>query len=153
MQLVILIGLQASGKSTFRRTRFDATHVVVSKDEFPHHRRPAQRQEQLVRAALGQGNRVVVDNTNARLEDREALIRLAREYSVPVAGYFLRSTIADSLGRNARRPGRARVPDVALYRTAKILVEPAWSEGFDELYEVTIGPGGEFLVRPWPARP
>ena len=32
LELVLLVGLQASGKSTFRRERLDATHVVVSKD-------------------------------------------------------------------------------------------------------------------------
>jgi len=32
LELVIFIGLQATGKSTFYRARFAATHVLVSKD-------------------------------------------------------------------------------------------------------------------------
>ncbi len=36
MDLVILIGLQASGKSTFVRTRLAETHVHVSKDVIGH---------------------------------------------------------------------------------------------------------------------
>jgi len=43
MEIVILVGLQGSGKSSFRRSRFDATHVVVSKDNFRSNRRPARR--------------------------------------------------------------------------------------------------------------
>jgi hypothetical protein len=78
MELLILIGLQASGKSTFRRSRFDDTHCVVSKDDFPNNRRPARRQERL-RDALECRKPVVVDNTNPRREDRQPLIELARE--------------------------------------------------------------------------
>src|SRR3954447_1481702 len=107
MELIILIGLQASGKSAFRRHRFDATHVVVSKDNFPNNRRPARRQENLVREALELGRPVVVDNTNPRREDRQLLIQLARAFSVPSIGYFLRSSVEQSLQRNALRTGRA----------------------------------------------
>jgi predicted kinase len=41
MELVILIGLQAAGKTTFRQRRFDRTHIVVSKDNFSNNRSPA----------------------------------------------------------------------------------------------------------------
>jgi len=118
MEIVILVGLQASGKSSFRRSRFDATHVVVSKDNFRSNRRPARRQDHLIREALQAGKPVVGDNTKPRREDREALIRLAREFSVPVIGYFLRSSFQEALVRNARREGAARIPDVGVYSTA-----------------------------------
>lgn len=150
LELVILIGLQAAGKSTFRRDRFDRTHVVVSKDDFPNNRRPARRQEHLIRECLGAGKPVVVDNTNARREDRERLVQLAREFQVRAAAYFLPSSVQESLARNARREGRARVPDVGIFSTAKALVLPSWSEGFDEFYEVTWGSGGDFVVRSVP---
>jgi predicted kinase len=137
MQMVILIGLQASGKSTFRRARFDVSHVVVSKDDFRRNARPARRQEYLLRTALQAGKSVVVDNTNPRLDDRAQLIELAREFSIPIIGYYLRSTVEDSLRWNALRDGKARVPDVGVFATAKAFTAPAWSEGFDELYLVT----------------
>jgi predicted kinase len=147
MEIVILVGLQASGKSSFRRSRFDAAHVVVSKDNFRNHRRPARRQDQLIREALHAGKPVVVDNTNPRREDREALIRLAREFSVPAIGYFLRSNFEEALVRNARREGAARIPDVGVYSTAKVLVVPSLSEGFDELYEVACATPHDFAVK------
>jgi len=34
VELIILVGLQASGKSTFVRERFEASHTIVSKDNF-----------------------------------------------------------------------------------------------------------------------
>jgi len=147
MEIIILVGLQASGKSTFRRHRFDATHVVVSKDNFRGNRRPARRQEHLIREALQAGKPVVVDNTNPRREDRETLIRLAREFSVRAIGYFLRSNFEEALARNARREGVARIPDVGVYSTAKALVVPFLSEGFDELYEVVFTAPHDFAVR------
>jgi len=39
MELAILIGLQASGKSSFRRAHFSETHLCISKDDFPKARR------------------------------------------------------------------------------------------------------------------
>jgi len=150
MELVILIGLQAAGKTTFRQRRFDRTHVVVSKDNFPNNRRPARRQQMLVREALAAGKPVVVDNTNPRREDRALLIALAREFSVRVVGYFLPATVAESLERNARRVGRARVPEVGVFSTAKAFETPSWSEGFDELYEVVVDTDEHFVVRAMP---
>jgi predicted kinase len=144
MELVILIGLQGSGKSSFRRSRFDETHAVVSKDNFRSNKRPARRQEQLIRVALQAGMPVVVDNTNPRREDRAALVALAREYSVRVIGYFLRSSYEDCRERNSRREGTACVPDIGLKSTAKVLVVPDWSEGFDELYDVVMEPPDGF---------
>ena len=39
----------------------------------------------------------------------------------------------ECIGRNEVREGKARVPDVAIYATAKKLVAPSIEEGFDEL--------------------
>jgi predicted kinase len=147
MELVVLIGLQAAGKSTFRQHRFDATHVVVSKDLMRNNRRPARRQEQLMREALGAGKPVVVDNTNALTEDRTELIRLAREFSVAAIGYFLPVPLDESLRGNALREGRTRVPNNGVLATAKRLVAPSLAEGFDELYEVTSTGVGDYVVR------
>ena len=49
-ELVVLVGLQASGKSTFCRERFAATHVHVSKDELRNVRQREARQRELVQA-------------------------------------------------------------------------------------------------------
>lgn len=146
MEVVILIGLQAAGKSTFRRTRFRDSHVVVSKDDFRSNSRPGRRQEFLLRSALQAGKSVVIDNTNARLEDRKLLIRLAQEFGVPSIGYYLRSTVEDSLRWNSVRSGKARVPDVGIFATAKSFTAPTWSEGFAALYLVTHDAAGSFVV-------
>jgi predicted kinase len=138
MELVIFVGLQASGKSTFYRTYFAETHELVSKDLFPNNSKPGRRQAQLIENALQADRSVVVDNTNPTLEDRAALIQLGRQYGTEIVGYFFDATVKQCLERNGQREGKAKVPVVAIYTTAKKLVRPTFEEGFDRLYAVTI---------------
>jgi predicted kinase len=147
LELVIFIGLQASGKSTYFRERFAATHELVSKDLFPNNRNRNRRQAQLIEAALGAGSSVVVDNTNPTVEDRQSLLRLGREHGAKIVGYYFESTARECVERNRLRAGKAKVPDVAIYATAKKLVPPSYSEGFDELFRVRLT-GSSFEVRP-----
>src|SRR4051794_30657021 len=123
-ELVVFIGLQAAGKSSFYRARFADSHDLVSKDRFPNNRHPARRQRQLIEEALGAGRSVVVDNTNPTVEERAELIALARSFGAAVVGYYFESRLPDCLERNRQREGKARVPGVALYATHKRLCRP-----------------------------
>jgi predicted kinase len=153
MDLVIFIGLQASGKSTFLRERLSATHAHVSKDLFRNNKNPKRRQAQLIEAALEQGSSVVVDNTNPTIEDRLTLIELGREFGARIIGYYFESEVRRCVGRNRRRLGKERVPDVAIFATAKKLVAPSYSEGFDELFRVRITDDSAFAVHPYDDEP
>jgi predicted kinase len=146
-EVVIFVGLQASGKSSFFRERFAATHEHVSKDLFRNNKNRSRRQAQLIEAALGAGSPVVVDNTNPTVEDRRPLILLGRELGAKIVGYYFESTVRQCVERNRRRTGRARVPEVAIYATAKKLERPSYSEGFDELFRVRLTGECAFGVR------
>ena len=145
-ELVIFVGLQASGKSTFFRDWFAATHTHVSKDLFRNNKNRNRRQAQLIEAALQEGKSVVVDNTNPTAEERRPLIELGRRYGAKIVGYYFESEVRRCLERNRQRTGKARVPDVALYATAKKLVRPSYLEGFDELFYVRITGDSTFDV-------
>ena len=151
LELVVFAGLQASGKSTFFRTYFAATHVLVSKDLFRNNRNPNRRQTHLIEAALSAGCSVVVDNTNPTVGDREPLIRLGRAYGAIIIGYFFETEVPACLARNRQRAGKARVPDVAIYATANNLVPLSYEEGFAQLFGVSISGPSTFAVEPWPA--
>ena len=138
LELVVFIGLQASGKSAFYRGRFGATHGHVSKDSFRNNKNPNRRQRQLIKDAHGTGRSVVVDNTNPTAEERRSLVELGHEFGARIVGYYFEATTRGSVGRNRLRAGKARVPDVAIFATAKKLVPPSYSEGFDELFRVGI---------------
>jgi predicted kinase len=125
MEILLFVGLQASGKTSFYRAHFAATHAHVSRDNFPNSRNPSRRQLVLIEEALRAGRPVVLDNTNPTPEDRAPVLALARTLGVPVVGYFFESQLADCKARNQGRQGIARVPDVALHATASGWTAPA----------------------------
>ena len=63
-------------------------------------------------------------------------------------GYYFRSSIGESIARNAQRTGKARVPDAAVAATHNKLELPDESEGFDMLYYVRIE-NGAFITELW----
>jgi predicted kinase len=146
VDLVVLVGLQGSGKTTFFGARFGATHALVSKDLIRNARDRNRRQEELVRAAAAAGRSVVVDNTNVRREDRTGLVALARALGMRPVCYVFPADVTSSLARNMEREGKARVPAVAIHATARRLVPPGPEEGFDEIYQVRPAPGA-FEIR------
>jgi predicted kinase len=138
MELILFIGLQASGKSTFFRSRFATTHVCVSKDQFRNNKNRERRQRELIVAALEGGRSVVVDNTNPTRAERQPLIALGHSYRAKVVGYYFESRVEDCRARNEAREDANRVPEVALYSTIKRMERPSRAEGFDELFFVRI---------------
>jgi predicted kinase len=62
-KLIILIGLQAAGKTTFYRERFANGYTHISMDLLRNNPHPARRQAQLIEQALQADQSVVVENT------------------------------------------------------------------------------------------
>lgn len=118
-ELVAMVGLQGSGKSTWVRENLAATHLVVSKDHWPNARRREERQRRLVDEALAEGCDVVVDNTNPAPEDRRVLIDIAHRHGARVRAVYLDVPLAVCLARNEARDGRTRVPLVGVLATRK----------------------------------
>ncbi len=140
MEMIILMGLQASGKSTFYRSHFAATHEHVSKDLLRSSKKMSknQKQAELIEAAFQEQRSVVVDNTNARVEDRQPLIELGRRYGAKITGYYFEPEVLSSRKRNIQRTGKAQVPDKAIFITASRFMPPSYAEGYDKLYYVRI---------------
>jgi predicted kinase len=90
-----------------------------------------------------------VDNTNPSVEERARYTEIARSGGFRLVGYYFRSPPKEALTRNARRTGKARIPEKGILGTHKRLRVPRLEEGFDELYYVRIDGTGRFVVEEW----
>ena len=143
-ELVVLCGLQASGKTTFYRRHFAATHEHVSKDLMPHNRRKDARQRELLAGALRHGRSVVVDNTNPTPADRVPLIAIARAYGATVTGYVFITAVQQAIERNDTRVGR-KVPVRGILATANRFSAPTPAEGYSRLFTVRLA-DNDFII-------
>ena len=141
MQAVILIGIQAAGKSTFYRQRFFDTHVRINLDML----RTRHREDLLLEACLQARQALVVDNTNLSVQVRSKYFRLRAAGFRMIACHFV-TDLEGCLARNAQRTGKARIPEAALASAATRLEAPTFQEGFDEIFRVHLEPDGTFRV-------
>ena len=142
MEAIILIGIQGSGKSTFYRQKFFDTHVRLSLDML----KTPRREGILLEACVSAGQKFVADNTNATTKDRAKYISLAKPAGFRIIGYYFSVDLKEALKRNLQRTGRAMIPAPGVVATFKRMQAPAMSEGFDQLYSVTINERNEFVV-------
>ena len=87
-EMIIFIGIPASGKSTFYRQNFAETHVCVSLDIL--HTR--FQEGKLLGELLSAGKSCVIDNTNVELAERKKYIdaakSVAKRLEVPVCDCY-----------------------------------------------------------------
>ena len=139
-ELIVFVGMQGAGKSTYYREQLAATHVHVSKDLMPNARNRDAKQNEMITKALSSGRSVVVDNTNPTPAVRAPLITLGKSFGARVVAYYFETPVKIAVARNRGREGKARVPDVVIYVTAKKLVPPSFDEGFDEVRVIALQP-------------
>lgn len=129
--MILFVGIQASGKTSFYRENFpDMVHVNL--DEL--HTR--NRERGLIDDCLDRGESFVVDNTNPTAKDRAGYIAKAKANGFHVYGFYFQSSIADCIDRNSRREGKAQIPQGAIAHTHRILEMPTYAEGFERLFYV-----------------
>ena len=134
MEAVILIGIQASGKSTFFKEHFADTHVRINLDML----KTRPREEKLVDACIAMRQKFVVDNTNPTAWDRLRYIPKAKEKGFRIIGYYFDSKLEDALTRNSGRGWDKNIPRYAIIGTFERLQKPSLKEGFDVIYHVKI---------------
>ena len=142
--MIIMMGLQGSGKSTFYEKYLSKDHVRVNLDTL----KTRNKEYLLIDECLSEGKNFAIDNTNPTRADRARYISLAQENGYYIIGYFMESKIKDCIARNALREGKARVPDCAIAATSNKLEIPSFEEGFNELYFVK-NDGEAMIVEKW----
>jgi predicted kinase len=149
MELVLLIGIQATGKSRFCREKLFCTHVRLNLDML----RTRLREKRLMEACIASKTKFVVDNTSLTREERSQFILPARAAGFRVIGYFFESRAGDCLRRNAARPASERIPAIAIRSAINRLELPAIAEGFDKLSFVRLMADNRFSVDRWKGEP
>ncbi len=145
MEVVLLIGLQASGKSTFCKQKLFDSHVRLNLDML----KTRHREKRLMQVCLETRQPLVVDNTNPTRQDRQRYIEPAKSSGFRVVGYYFQSKIDDCKRRNDQRADDKIVPLPGLLGTYGRLELPSLDEGFDELHYARITEDGRFVVEEW----
>jgi len=143
MTATILIGLQASGKSTFCLQNFADNHVLISMDIL----KSRSREKERIMECISLKKSFIVDNTNVTKNERARYIEAAISGGYRVSGYLFTTTVKDAVVRNRQREALKRVPDIAIFSVANRFNQPAKEEGFDELYSVKFDGAGGFIVK------
>ena len=145
MDVIVFVGLQASGKSTFYQQNFADTHVRINLDML--HTR--NREKRLIETCLEIGQPFVIDNTNITREARQRYFPMLQENEVSVHGYYFQSEIEPCKLRNNLRNETKQVPLPAILGTYAKMELPTLEEGFEKLFYVRINDTGGFPVEEW----
>lgn len=145
MEVIIFIGIQATGKSTFYKNRFFDSHVRINLDML----KTRHREKLLLQACLATKQPFVVDNTNPTFKERRRYISAAQAASFRIIGYYFQSKLSEAIQRNSSRMAKEQIPEKGIRDTYAKLELPAFEEGFDELYYVTMREEGGFIVERW----
>jgi len=144
MEVILLVGIPASGKSSFYQRRFAMTHVRVNRDMLG----TKARERSLFQWCLDHQQACVIDNTNTTREIRAQWIEPARAAGYPVICYYMQSNVMECLERNRSRLGSACIPDVGVRDHHARLEIPSLDEGYAALRFVTMS-GMDFKVENW----
>ena len=144
MQLIIFTGVQASGKSTFYKQYFYDTHLRINLDML----KTRHRENILFEASLRSKTKMVIDNTNMTIHDRERYIQRAKDADFEVVSFYFETDLHSTLQRNAQREGKAKIPEVGVKATFHKLEKPTSVEGFDTLFKVKLIENDGFSILP-----
>ena len=140
MRIVVMVGLPASGKSTYLQQAgaiglsSDAIRRWLVDDETDQtiHDRVFQTLRYLLRHRLALGRPVTyIDATNLTPSERAPYIGIGKSYGCEMEAVFFDTPLDVCRARNAARS--RVVPDDAMVLLAERLVPPTEAEGFDRV--------------------
>jgi len=134
VNMVLFIGIQATGKSEFYKRNFYKTHIRINLDML----KTRHRERILIEACLTAKQSFVIDNTNLTKDERNQYIDDAKNAGFEVIGYYFKSSINEAIERNEQREGKEKVPLIAIRGSHAKLELPSLSEGYAKLFYVYI---------------
>lgn len=158
LRLIVLVGLQGSGKSTFAALLEEAGWCRVSQDDLG----TRHKCELLTKAELGRGINVVIDRCNFDASQRAHWIRLARDYGAVVGCVVFAVPLSVCIQRVQSRLAHPTLPPGPsskgiVQRAASLFRPPKRSEGIAWCRYVRTSADNrpvlqEILVQPGPSQ-
>ena len=142
-EIIIMTGIQGSGKSTFCAAKYP-DYTRINLDTL----RTRKKEKDALRLAISRKENIIIDNTNPTKADRVKYIEAGKASQYKITGCFMESEPEDCIERNNSRTGKERVPVFVITNTWEKLEIPGYEEGFDELFFVKITAAG-FTVSKW----
>lgn len=155
MELVMFVGIPASGKSTCSRIYQEKGYVILSSDQIRsqicgetslNDCSEKERKQimirvfdtihRLCREALTQGRSVVIDATNLNRKKRMHFLQQMQDIPCSKVCQLFITPVELCMERNRARLGVARVPDRDLHRLICSFECPVPAEGWDEIRPV-----------------
>ena len=139
IEMILMMGLPASGKSTFIREQILASYgdfyEVMSGDEWTTDSKRKKKVKEIVWTLK---KSPVIDVTNVSRVKREFFIEMAREWNIPIRCYSIRDTLERILERNRIRNEtiEKKVPNVAIHTLKKKWENVELEEGFVEIIRI-----------------
>ena len=132
-KLLMLKGLQASGKSTYARELVDLGYVRVNKDDLRsmmdngkwskgNEKRVLRLRDEIVRDAIKSGKNVVVDDTNFEERHHDRIAALAEENGANFEVLFIDTPLEECIQRNEKRANK--VPLSVINKMYKKYIAP-----------------------------
>jgi predicted kinase len=144
MEMIMLIGIPGSGKSSFYKKNLFDTHVRVSLDLL----NTRNKERRFMELAFSLQQRMVLDNTNVTKVERATYIAEAKRNKFALTGYYFESRLEVCLQRNEARSGKGKINKVGVIAKHKALELPSYDEGFDKLFHVRLE-NDQFQINPW----
>lgn len=132
MEMIILVGIPASGKSSFYKELFFNSHIRISMDLL----NTRNKEGKLLQYCFETQSKMVIDNTNVSKESRKKYIELAQRNKYEIVGYYFESNIQDCLERNKNR--KDSINEIGIKSKYIELEKPLLEEGFNKIYTVKI---------------
>ena len=144
-EVIMMVGIQGSGKSTVARewlSKAEPRYVLLSNDALGGRDKTLSA----LRTNLKEGNSCVIDNTHVDVEARKKFLEIANTFTVPVRAFVMTTSFEHAKHNNIYREiidtskEHAKIGEPIMHMFKSKYQEPTIDEGFAEIVKINFVP-------------